>query len=298
MNIEKTRLKVRNYVVYGEQEETLSPAFVHCHKMEVTGKSHGWHIQPHIHSNLFQIFLFEEGDTFFTGENVQIALNQPSILTMPENTLHEFKQEQGAKGTVITISYALMEELLEHYPKGLAILEKLQLFQQTDDKPLFQKIFSLGRAIDQELKSDEPGNQVIIRGLLGMLLIQILRVGQRRRPDATTTKDDLNYRYFNAFQNSIKQTNSGRKQIQEYARELQISPIHLNRICHAVAGKPALQVVRDYLILEAKRHLLYSSYSISEVAHMLDFTGANYFSRFFKKATGLTPTAYRAQKTP
>ncbi|PHN01913.1 helix-turn-helix domain-containing protein [Flavilitoribacter nigricans] len=294
--IEPSKLKIRNYVVYGEAGEMLSPAFVHCHQMEVTGKSHNWHIKPHIHSNLFQIFLMENGKTFFIGEHVRVELNKPSILTMPENTVHEFRQEREARGTVISISYALMEELLEHYPKGLTDLEKMQLFQQTDNRADFEQIFSLGRAVDEELRKDELGQQVTIRGLLGMLLIRILRLKQQEHPAQLPATHDLNYIHFKAFQNCIKQTNSSRKQIREYALELQMTPIHLNRICQSVAGKSALQVVRDHLILEAKRHLSYSSYSIAEIAHLLDFKEPNYFSRFFKKATGMSPKDFRKKK--
>lgn len=294
--IETSRMKIQNYVVYGETEEMLSPAFVHCHQMEVTGKSHNWHIKPHIHSNLFQIFLMENGKTFFIGEHVRVELNKPSILTMPENTLHEFRQEKGARGTVISISYALMEELLEHYPRGLTDLEKMQLFQQSDDQTVFDQIFALGRAIDDELKKDRIGKTVNIRSLLGLVLIRILRLKQEKFPAQLPSTHDLNYIHFKAFQNNIKQTNSSRKQIREYALELQMTPVHLNRICQSVAGKSALQVVRDYVILEAKRHLSYSSYSIAEIAHLLDFKEPNYFSRFFKKATGMSPKDFRKKE--
>lgn len=289
-------MKIQNYVVYGETEEMLSPAFVHCHQMEVTGKSHNWHIKPHIHSNLFQIFLMENGKTFFIGEHVRVELNKPSILTMPENTLHEFRQEKGARGTVISISYALMEELLEHYPRGLTDMEKMQLFQQSDDQTVFDQIFALGRAIDDELKKDRIGKTVNIRSLLGLVLIRILRLKQEKFPAQLPSTHDLNYIHFKAFQNNIKQTNSSRKQIREYALELQMTPVHLNRICQSVAGKSALQVVRDYVILEAKRHLSYSSYSIAEIAHLLDFKEPNYFSRFFKKATGMSPKDFRKKE--
>lgn len=294
--IETSRMKIQNYVVYGETEEMLSPAFVHCHQMEVTGKSHNWHIKPHIHSNLFQIFLMENGKTFFIGEHVRVELNKPSILTMPENTLHEFRQEKGARGTVISISYALMEELLEHYPRGLTDMEKMQLFQQSDDQTVFDQIFALGRAIDDELKKDRIGKTVNIRSLLGLVLIRILRLKQEKFPAQLPSTHDLNYIHFKAFQNNIKQTNSSRKQIREYALELQMTPVHLNRICQSVAGKSALQVVRDYVILEAKRHLSYSSYSIAEIAHLLDFKEPNYFSRFFKKATGMSPKDFRKKE--
>lgn len=287
---------IQNYVVYGEHNGTLSPAFVHCHQMEVSGKSHNWHIKPHIHSHLFQIHIMEEGKMLFTGERMQVELTKPFILTIPENTLHGFKQEKGTKGTVISLSYILMEEILQHHPQGLKELDEIQLFQKTEDNEWFENVFLQGRLIDKELKKDGLGKEVMIRCLVGELLIKILRMRQNNKPNNLSLENNLNYKHFKTFQNAIKHENSSRKQIKEYARELQMTPVHLNRICQSIVGKSALQVVQDYIIIEAKRHLLYSSYTIAEVSHLLNFKDPNYFSRYFKKSTGMTPKAFRKQK--
>ena len=44
---------------------------------------------------------------------------------------------------------------------------------------------------------------------------------------------------------------------------------------------------------EAKKYLLNTNYSISEVSYFLNFKDPAYFTRLFKKMTGVTPSEFR-----
>ena len=83
------------------------------------------------------------------------------------------------------------------------------------------------------------------------------------------------------------------KSIKQYARELNITSVHLNRICQATVGKPALQIVHDFLVLEAEKFLKHTDMHVSEIAYQLNFEDPAYFSRFFKKYTGASPKQFR-----
>ena len=85
------------------------------------------------------------------------------------------------------------------------------------------------------------------------------------------------------------------KSIPDFADELNITPVHLNRICNAVAGKSAIELVHQNLIIEAQKYLLHTSYSVSEIAYLLKFEYPNYFAKLFKKHTGLSPLEFRRQ---
>jgi AraC family transcriptional regulator, transcriptional activator of pobA len=79
----------------------------------------------------------------------------------------------------------------------------------------------------------------------------------------------------------------------EYAEMLYITPNHLNALCNDVLGKPAGEVIRDRVLLEAKRMLVSAGVSVSEIAWQLNFKDNSYFSKFFKKYTGTTPEQFR-----
>ena len=79
----------------------------------------------------------------------------------------------------------------------------------------------------------------------------------------------------------------------EYARLLHITPNHLNALCQEFLGRPAGAVIRDRVLLEAKRLLTNADMTAAEIAYELNFQDNSYFSRFFKKYEGVTPEGFR-----
>ena len=81
--------------------------------------------------------------------------------------------------------------------------------------------------------------------------------------------------------------------VSDYATMLNISPNHLNKVIKSATGKSPSQWIDEVLITEAKILLYQTKLSIKEIAFGVGFTDASYFSRLFKRHTGLTPLQYR-----
>ncbi|WP_276483111.1 helix-turn-helix domain-containing protein [Paraflavitalea pollutisoli] len=81
----------------------------------------------------------------------------------------------------------------------------------------------------------------------------------------------------------------------EYADLLYVTPNHLNALCQDLLGKTAGELIRDRVLLEAKRLLTNARMTVTEVAYDLNFQDNSYFNRFFKKYTGVTPDDFRKQ---
>jgi AraC family transcriptional regulator, transcriptional activator of pobA len=79
----------------------------------------------------------------------------------------------------------------------------------------------------------------------------------------------------------------------EYADLLYVTPNHLNALCQDLLGKTAGELIRDRVLLEAKRLLTNAGMTITEIAYDLNFQDNSYFNRFFKKYTGSTPDEFR-----
>lgn len=50
------------------------------------------------------------------------------------------------------------------------------------------------------------------------------------------------------------------------------------------------------IVLEAKRDLIYTSLTINQLADSLGFADPAYFSRFFRRMTGLSPRDFRRRE--
>ncbi|MEM7126828.1 MAG: helix-turn-helix domain-containing protein [Chloroflexota bacterium] len=78
-----------------------------------------------------------------------------------------------------------------------------------------------------------------------------------------------------------------------YAQQLSVHPNHLNAVVKSVSGQTALQLIHHHLMQQAKALLAQTQMSVQEIAETLHFDSPNYFSRFFKKNSGVAPLTYR-----
>jgi AraC family transcriptional activator of pobA len=81
----------------------------------------------------------------------------------------------------------------------------------------------------------------------------------------------------------------------EYAELLYVTPNHLNALCRDLLGKTAGDMIRERVVLEAKRLLTNADMSVAQIAYELNFQDNSYFVRFFKKEVGTTPDDFRKQ---
>lgn len=80
-----------------------------------------------------------------------------------------------------------------------------------------------------------------------------------------------------------------------FASRMHLSLYQLNRITKASSGKTVSELISEQTLLEAKRLLFATPQQIKEIAGALGFEDASYFTRFFRKHTGLSPEAWRQQ---
>lgn len=90
----------------------------------------------------------------------------------------------------------------------------------------------------------------------------------------------------------IDQNYTTLKRPSAYADLLNITTKHLNKMVKTTSGKTTSDLINERLLLEAKRLLTYGELTVQEIAYELGFEDASYFSRFFKKKTGESPSNF------
>lgn len=86
--------------------------------------------------------------------------------------------------------------------------------------------------------------------------------------------------------------------LEDAAESMGMSPFYFSRQVKAVTGKTFLDFFTSYRIQKAKKRLVSTELSVSEVGHSVGYPDSNYFTKVFKRAVGCTPSAYRATASP
>lgn len=170
--------------------------------------------------------------------------------------------------------------------------EALHLSQQEKET-----LNSIVEKIDKECATniDEFSRDVLISNI-ELLLNYIRRYYSRQFITRKSQNTDLLSRFeqlIKAYFDSEKIETEGLPTVQYFAKALHLSPSYLSDLLKKETGKNAQEQIHFHLIKKAKYLLLNSESTVSEIAYQLGFEHPPYFSRLFKKKTGVSPSDYR-----
>jgi AraC family transcriptional regulator, transcriptional activator of pobA len=177
----------------------------------------------------------------------------------------------------------------EHTNNELAWLSQRM---QTKSIKLNDKVFDSVKTIferiyDEYRTTNEPK---IIDAYLVTLFYEIKNSIET---DSVKSKQSKSFDLTEQFKNLIQQHINQHQSIGFYADLLKVSPNHLNKIVKQATGKQASALIAEMLILEAKVLLKHTDLSMADIAFKLGFNDQSYFSRFFKKHSGISPKEYK-----
>ena len=147
-------------------------------------------------------------------------------------------------------------------------------------------------AMVQEATSQQMSYELVCHNLLEILLIKILRhqhfdleVGKQSK----ATKDISFIKHYleTYYHESI--------QLEDLASMTHLSRFYISHSFKKEIGMSPMEYLIAIRIKESKILLRTTNYSISQVADIVGFTTPTYFSKQFRKSTGISPTDYREQ---
>ena len=108
-------------------------------------------------------------------------------------------------------------------------------------------------------------------------------------------KVSRNEQIFEQFMSLLSQYHNSERTVQFYADKMCLTPNYLSGEIKASSGRTALEWINDYVILEAKTLLMYTTLSVQEISYRLNFPTQSSFGKYFKKQTGVGPKDFRKQ---
>lgn len=276
-----TQNRIPSYNLYGEMGDF--PDVVHCEAISTRSVLHNWNIKPHRHSRLHQFFFVESGGGEYNIDGRKGTLEPPQILNIPARSVHGFTFIAGTKGWVVTVP-------LEYLNQNIAssLRQNINTPHMARPEPALIALFD---EIAREHAERRFARAHILQALTALIAGRLIRmIAEQGQSEDTKTGSPLVGR----FETLMEQHFCDHWTINQYARALAVSTTHLTRVTKQYTGLPASKLIEGRLIQEARRDLAYTSLTISETAYRIGYSDPAYFTRVFTRATGMTPTAFRA----
>ncbi len=248
---------------------------------------------PHRHS-FYHLVLFTSGSGSFTIDFMEYTLAAYQMYFMAPGQVHSWDFGITTNGYVVNFSEQFIQSALVHpgyldrfsFLNGISGSEVVQLRPgyRKEVHRLFEMLYATH--IKETLREDWQRLKLLE-------LFILVESQQPKSPDKPIAQQKMVL--LNHFRKLINEHYKDLRLPKAYADMLYITPNHLNALCQDMLHKTAGAVIRERIILEAKRLLLNAGATVAEIAYELNFQDNSYFNRFFKKNVGFTPDEFRKQ---
>lgn len=215
-----------------------------------------------------------------------------SLLTLLFNQSFSFEDSAGIVAWQFNREfYCIIDHDSEVSCVGFLFSSTDHLFVKLNEQSQ-QKLQLLSDVFIEEFKTSDHIQNEMLLVLLKRLIIYVTRLAKSGYAPVKKLPDERFHtiRKFNLLVEAHFKTEHS---VSFYAEQLCKSPKTLSNLFAIFNQKTPSQIIQERITVEAKRLLCYTDRSIKHICFELGFEDVSYFSNFFKKNTGISPSDIR-----
>lgn len=250
-------------------------------------------------TNCFRIYLIESGSGEFWADASQFEFTPSSLLFFVPYQHVRFEPRFPVQGKIIQFHANFLCVETFHAEAGCSGI----LFNDPYGVPLVKlddssrtEMIRMMEQIQHEQTMQALAYHEVMLANLKVLLILATRL-KSQWVAACHTTIDLRHPMLAELSELIEQNYRTLHSPSDYADKLHVTAKSLGRIVRERLGTTLSDLIRNRILIHAKWQLLHTLRPVKEIARELGFTDELYFSRLFKKATGVSPTFFREFET-
>lgn len=251
--------------------------------------------------NAFIIGVGTEGESSGLLNLQEFRIRKDSMFIFAPNSILQAQSVEGLKVHILAVSCDFMKRInidTKHLlPLLLQFASSPCLEISHEESQALRHFISL---VEQETTGTESEfSAEIIGGLIAATIYKIGEILQRylaAHPELENPSHSRANEYFTQFTRLLSEHYKQERSVGFYARQLCITPKYLTTLIKRISGRSVSEWIDNYVILEAKTLLKYSTMSIQEIAYYLNFPNQSFFGSYFKRITGMSPSQYKAKQ--
>ncbi|MEX0996217.1 MAG: helix-turn-helix domain-containing protein [Flavobacteriaceae bacterium] len=241
----------------------------------------------------FRLFWFSEGLNNVKIDGKQI-FGYPNLIifTIPEKTV-EIHCQNKVCGWVLEFSKDYFD-LLGFEP---LIIKDALIYYATGQIPkivlspkIGLRVQAMFEMIDEMAGSEIPNKE---NGMFSLLRTILIYCDSKCNINPNKDQNSQELNTVLIYKNLVSKYYYKWHKVSDYADQMNISSKQLNQYVKNVMGVTAKHLIKEQLIIHARRDLKFTDKSVKEIAIQLGFNESFHFSSFFKKSIGIAPTDFR-----
>ncbi|MER5866693.1 AraC family transcriptional regulator [Kitasatospora sp. NPDC002040] len=237
---------------------------------------------PHRHS-FFEIVHVTGGRGTHVLDLEHWPLDPPHLCVIAPGQVHYWDEVDGLTGQVLIFNEDFLLSPAEDGAALRTLASRPWLRLGGADRELPELLGEL----DREYRSLAPGYPGVLRSYLHILIVRALRASA---PGADAAAPGRAEELAAAFRKLIAVPG---RSVADCARQLGVSPGHLHTLVKQATGRTPGHLIRQQQTMTAKLLLARTDLTVRQIAREAGFGDPAYFSRFFRRETGMTPGEFR-----
>jgi len=283
----------------GDPPHDRASDFIHIETIASRAAIHNWLVRAHRHRNLFQILIIERGGGEMTFETATLPFAAPVAILIPAIVAHGFHfQPEVTDGWVVSFTEDAAGQLADGSGEALARLRALSAepIVPLEDAAERQRLLALCAELDQEHKLAREGCRLAMRGLLVLIAVAVARfaASRARTGSVTLRPDDETVARLRAL---LEEHFRRQRLLGFYAEQLGMTPDRLNDHVKRATGVTVGHLIRQRVLIEAERQLVFTTLPIQDISEQLGFADPSHFARFFRSQTAIAPHEFRDRRS-
>jgi AraC-like DNA-binding protein len=247
---------------------------------------------PHRHA-FYHIVWVMAGSGSHIIDSVEYEVRPNALFLMAPGQIHDFTLSDDTVGQTISFSseFFAFPVRSRHAETEVPVydFERLPAALYLTAQQAAELRGILDGIID-EYQGESMGHEDAIWSYLRVFLIKAARMGGNTSAESNSPRNVLLSRRFKTL---LEKNFNTTADAAGYAHLLNVTERALNEATRQALGSTASKLIRERVMLEARRLLLHTEESIAEISAQLSFEDPAYFSRIFKKHTGRSPLEFR-----
>jgi len=249
---------------------------------------------PHRH-DFFEVLFLIKGSGFHVIDSNKYEIKPPCVFFLSPGQAHKLELSHDIEGYIFIFT-ADFYQIDRSNPNRLIEFPFFYTIRQ-NNPPLFfdnpadvfflEKVFIKG--IEEATKKENQSIE-LLRSILDLILTFCANLYPV--DDGLLVKGKghlLVKRFYQLLEEKYQQNLT----VTDYAGILAVTPNHLTQTLKQLSGKTSLEIIKSKQLLEIKRLLVHTSLGVSEISYQMNFADQSYFTKCFKRETGVLPLAYR-----
>lgn len=261
----------------------------------------GHNMPVHRHDRFFQLHYLTRGAVRVYLDDQQYSESAPLFFLTPPTIPHAFVTHPDSEGHVLTVRQQLVWPLLEAHRSQSGeprLVSPTCVALGAPDARHASEVEHLDRLfamLADEFGQQLPARNASLQALTQLIFIALLRLSAEPVKNQHVRHDNL--QIFHRFNALIEDRYREHWPLSRYAEAMGVTEARLNDICRRIADLPSKRLVHERLMQEARRLLLFTASSVNEIGYQLGFKDPAYFTRFFSREAGMTPSEYRLRES-